>query len=955
MYSYSKLLSVSKLLRCTCLKSLKHKSAEKVAGQEKTKINSSIILPKTDFPLWLKGNKRTHQDEKIMNECGFNELYNWQRENVKGTEYVLHDGPPYANGLAHMGHAINKILKDITIRNKLLQGHRIHYKPGWDCHGLPIELKAMAGENVANLSPLTIRSKARKFAKEAIRDQKAVFKSWGVMADWEKECYYTFDKSYVKNELQQFLKLYNQGIIFRDFKPVYWSPSSKTALAESELEYKEDHVSTSTHVRVRVTNAPATWGEVYALLWTTTPWSLPANQAVAYSPTLEYSLVTIEGLQGHYLVAKVLVDELASTIGKKVSITNKVDGNVLPTLQYDHPVYDGKTLPFLASEHVTASKGTGLVHTAPAHGPDDFKLAVKYNLSITCLVDENGSYTAEAGDELKGKEVLTHGTAKVLNLCKERDVLVHKESFKHSYPYDWRTNLPVILRASKQWFLDTAQVKQQAVECLQTVRVMPEKGLASLTGYVQNRPFWCISRQRTWGVPIPVLYTSDGQPLITQELVDHYCNLLESEGDDFWWSSSVSNLAPAQLLDKLNVSPSDVEKGQDVLDIWLDSGLSWSAALESGQSADLYLEGLDQFNGWFQSSLITSVALRKTPPYKTIFYHGFAVDEKGNKMSKSLGNVVNPQDIVYGGKNTKKHPIYGLDVLRWWVAAHATQHTVPVSETTLSDSKASVQRLRMIFKFLLGTLDKLPPHSKPPSLNLLDSYLLHCLHNLEKQVMEYYNNFQYNRVCLTLMNFVANEVSSLYCHSIKDRLYCDEENSVRRRAAQLVCYHTLNTLTRLVAPILPVLAEEVYSYTPVKVTKQLFHALGPCTQQAWNCPEVVTVISTALSIKEEIVRLTPLNCNSLELAAKIVAPSPTYEILKELQDTEDSYDSELSEILQVSRVTLSHNSEPAEKSTVEVSLIDLHHCERCRKYTAPAADQLCPRCDRVFAAFNSSV
>ncbi|KAG8259136.1 Isoleucine--tRNA ligase, mitochondrial [Homalodisca vitripennis] len=885
----------------------------------------------------------------MLCECGFAELYEWQRKHVSGPEFVLHDGPPYANGVPHMGHAINKVLKDITTRHKLLQGHKIHYKPGWDCHGLPIELKAMAGQDVMSLSPLAVRAQARKFAKEAIRDQKAVFRSWGVMADWEDGCYFTFDKAYVKNQLQQFYKLYEQGLIYRDVKPVYWSPSSRTALAESELEYKEDHESTSAHVRMRVVGGPATWrDEVYALVWTTTPWTLPANQAIAYSPNLAYCLVTMEGESSRYIVASTLADRLATILGKRLTTVREITASELSSLRYEHPLRDDETLPFLPSEHVTADKGTGLVHTAPAHGPDDFKLGKINNLPVTCLVDEGGMYTEEAGPKLAGLAVLTTGCERVLQLCRNRRALVHVDTLRHSYPYDWRSGLPVILRASHQWFLDTSRLKGQVLEALKGVSIVPDRGEAGLVAQIQTRPFWCISRQRVWGVPVPVLYTSSGQPIISQDLINHYCQLLDSEGDDFWWSSSLSKLAPTHLLDKQNVETTGVERGQDILDIWLDSGLSWSGVLDS-PTADLYLEGVDQFNGWFQSSLITSVALQGTSPYKTVFVHGFAVDGDGVKMSKSLGNVVNPQTIVRGGADNKQQPAYGVDTLRWWVAAHATQQSsVPVSTTTLADSKASVQRLRSVLRFLLGGVHSLPSTVEPPILRHLDRYMLHCLYHLESQVKELYNTFLYNKVCFTLNTFVANEVSSFYCHLTKDRLYCDAEDSNNRRAVQWTLYHTLITLTRLVAPVAPVLAEEVYSYLPLKESDYLFHKTGPWARPQWDNPPVAALIQQVLDIKQQVGRLSPLNCNNWELAAVVSAASPHWEQLKVLQEQEESCDSELAEILQVSHVTL-HHVDSGEGVEVKVGLAGPSLCERCRRHTAPAPDQPCPRCTQVLA------
>lgn len=480
---------------------------------EEKKYKDTIFLPKTDFPQWFSPNKRVFLDDQILKECGFKDLYLWQRENVEGPEFVLHDGPPYANGVPHMGHAINKVLKDIIMRYKMLTGHKIHYKLGWDCHGLPIELKALGGEK---LKPMDIRNKARKFAKQAIEDQKVLFKKWGLMADFDTECYYTFDKDYVKNQIQQFYKLFNKGLIYRDLKPVYWSVSSNTALAEAELEYNPNHVSETVFLRLKLANVPdilnqCSTSPVYLLVWTTTPWTLPANEAVVYNPTFEYALVKVDG--NFYVVGKKLVDHLQSKLKRPLEIISTFNGNLLESATYEHPIRN-EVKKVLPAAFVTDDVGTGLVHTAPSHVPDDFVLALQHQIPIVSYVNEQGKYTLEAGKDLENLHVLRDGTKKVLSLLKDKVLL--NEKLVHSYPYDWRTKKPVIIRASKQWFIDTKSVKDRAIELAKTVRVLPEKNIASFLAQLERRPYWCISRQRVWGVPIPVLYGPDENPIISK-------------------------------------------------------------------------------------------------------------------------------------------------------------------------------------------------------------------------------------------------------------------------------------------------------------------------------------------------------------------------------------------------------------------------------------------------------
>nr|XP_024214444.1 isoleucine--tRNA ligase, mitochondrial isoform X2 [Halyomorpha halys] len=892
------------VLNCYYKTGLKFFSTKRKTEEKKYK--NTIFLPKTDFPQWISPNKRTYLDEKILSQYGFKDLYLWQRENIEGPEFILHDGPPYANGVPHMGHAINKVLKDIIMRYKMLIGHKIHYKLGWDCHGLPIELKALGGD--VNIKPLDIRNRARQFAKQAIEDQKVLFKKWGLMADFDKECYFTFDKDYVKNQIQQFYKLFNKGLIYRDLKPVYWSVSSNTALAEAELEYNPKHVSETVFLRLKVVNVPDILHQysgnspIYLLVWTTTPWTLPANEAIAYNPSFEYALVKVDG--NLYIVGLKLVDHLQSKLKKPLEITFTFSGNLLKSATYEHPISnDIKNV--LPATYVTDDLGTGLVHTAPSHGPDDFVLGLQHQIPIVSYVNEQGKYTQEAGKDLENLHVLGDGTKKVLTMLNDKVLL--KEKLVHSYPYDWRTKKPVIIRASKQWFIDTNSVKDRAIELLNTIKVIPEKNIASFLAQLERRPYWCISRQRVWGVPIPVFYDPDENPVISKNHIDHYCKLIDENGTDFWWSLPQSDLALPDERETGNLT-----KGNDILDIWFDSGLSWSAVL-GNKVADLYLEGVDQFTGWFQSSLLTSVALNNRAPYKTVLSHGFCVDDQGRKMSKSLGNVISPYQITHGTSigYIKEGYVYGVDGLRWWVAAHALQHAnVPVTKTTLNNSMEAMKKLRNVLKFLLGSVQDLPTDYNNPKLCMLDQYMLNRLAEFEEKIVDLYQAYELNKITQVLLNFVTNDVSSLYCHHIKDRLYCDALDSPGRRAAQYILNQILHSLLFSFSPILPVLAEEVYQYHPHNVDQLFyFHKQWRRCQKPQNEELVKSVIEKAMQVKEELAKNKPVNLNHAQLSCDIIADEDFWYYLNILQDSECSSSSELVELLQTSEVKLFKSSQ----------------------------------------------
>ncbi|XP_055551514.1 isoleucine--tRNA ligase, mitochondrial [Wyeomyia smithii] len=936
----------------------------KSAPKDEAKYTHTINLPKTKFPARLTGTKRVEVHAQLRKSC-FSRLYKWQRETLsEDTEFILHDGPPYANGDLHMGHAVNKILKDLILKHKIISARKVHYVPGWDCHGLPIELKALDAYGKSRtkekspkeqLDPLKIRQLARNFALETIAKQRTEFEQWGVTADWQDEssCYRTLDPGYIKAQLELFQELFEKGLIYRDLKPVFWSPSSRSALAEAELEYDEAHKSPSLYLRLQVSAANdcsllcerlALGERIAAVIWTTTPWTLPANQAICYNHDLSYSLVRCDDSRDELLlVGSDLIPYLSEQLGVALHKIAEIPGTALEGVKYKHPL-DGMELPFLPASHVKAEKGTGLVHTAPAHGPDDFLVFLERRLPIKSLIDEAGCYNDQSPDFLQGKLALTEGNQLILEHLKGRTLACG--TIEHSYPIDWRTKQPVMLRASDQWFIDTSKLKEPALAAVEQIQIFPhtsaEVSQKVLRGQLQKRPYWCISRQRAWGVPIPVLYDKrTSKPVIHSAIIKILVERLEKAGNiDFWWTAEIEQLVPDRVLAELNCTAEDLVKGNDILDIWFDSGISWLSVLGRERTADLYLEGLDQFTGWFQSSLLTSVATRGVSPYRAVFMHGFAVDENGMKMSKSLGNIIQPKEIVNQ---------YGCDALRWWVAAHAIQNTsIPVSHKLLSSSAESVQKIRSILKYLLGVVPDRREEVKlaESGLKLVDRYFLQQLQQFHDTIFKLYEFYQYNKASASILTFCVSTLSGFYLHLIKDRLYCGSDE--QHRNLQAILGHTFETLCKVLWPLVPFLVEESWSYKteePFFESCQRIHSFGEAEDSSHNA----AIIKQALDLKGLVFRQQALDINTWLLAVEATVPAPVLRRLQELHPAApDSFcaDSDLCEILQVGTVCL--REAPDDKVTVSIGKLEQSLCPRCRRFTADKT--VCTRCDAILKA-----
>lgn len=868
----------------------------------------------------------------------------------------------------------------------MMRGKIVHFIPGWDCHGLPIELRALAecGEQAKTLSPMEIRQKAREFAERTIERQRAAFIRWGVMADWDN-CYYTFDKQYEAKQLEVFHQMFDKGYIYQDYKPVFWSPSTRTALAEAELEYNQQHVSRSVYVKFPLLKTPSkitseNASSVNALIWTTQPWTIPANQAVCYMPNAKYSLVKCLNTEELYLLGAECIDSTAAILETQFEILQTVNGSDLEGGVCTHPTIPGRQSRLLPANHVTMQKGTGLVHTAPAHGMEDYSVASQHELSVDCLVDEDGIFTEAAGSDLQNKFVLNEGNETVIQMLQGSKMLLKEDDVQHSYPYDWRTKKPVIIRSSKQWFIDTGKIKDQAQELLKKVKMVPQSAMNSMLAMLDRRTYWCISRQRCWGVPIPVFYHKEtAEPLINKYTRDHLINLMKEHGTDCWWTLPLDQLLTKEILIKSGGSDvSNYVKGEDILDIWFDSGISWANVLSDVDNiADVYLEGKDQLGGWFQSSLLTSVAVKKQVPFRKLIVHGFTLNETGEKMSKSLGNVVDPDIVINGGQDLNQDPPYGADILRWWVAESNVFTEVLIGQKILQAAKEDVFKLRNTLRFLLGNLYNFNPEIDRVSneeMLLVDQYMLHLLQDYGIKITEAYKEYDFGKVIRLMLAFINRELSNFYFSIIKDRLYCEDEKHPKRRSCQTVLDEALDVITRSVAPILPHLAEEIFQHlSNTKEPLSVFHTGWIKTSSVWKKPGIVEAIEGACAIRDSFLSSIPGKNTSEYDVTIIIEPSLLLELMEQLQKDQVSSTSELNELMMASHTTLLTSVPrdlPADTDLIEGKFIinleggDLieesryvvivqqaakEKCPRCKKYTSDMALNPCPRCLEVIA------
>ncbi|BAY36325.1 isoleucyl-tRNA synthetase [Nostoc sp. NIES-2111] len=823
----------------------------------------TVNLPKTNFDMRANAIKREPEIQKFWED---NKIFERLSQNNPGELFILHDGPPYANGSLHIGHALNKILKDIINRYQLLKGRKVRYVPGWDCHGLPIELKVLQNLKSAerqNLTPLQLRQKAKEFALATVDDQRKNFKRYGVWGDWENP-YLTLKPEYEAAQIGVFGQMVLKGYIYRGLKPVHWSPSSRTALAEAELEYPEGHTSRSIYAAFRVTGLAEAVKPVLGeylpdlgvAVWTTTPWTIPGNLAVAVNGDLNYAVVEVSRIRTasrredaeaqssfkYLIVAADLVERLATTISAELAVKATFKGKELEHTTYRHPLYDRESPVVVGGDYITTESGTGLVHTAPGHGQEDYIVGQRYKLPILAPVDDNGNFTQEAG-QFAGLNVLGEGNQAVIDALTAVGSLLKEEAYAHKYPYDWRTKKPTIFRATEQWFASVEGFRDEALKAIASVKWIPAQGENRITPMVAERSDWCISRQRSWGVPIPVFYDEEtGEPLLNEVTINHVQAIIAQKGSDAWWELSIEELLPPSYRN----NGRSYRRGTDTMDVWFDSGSSWAAVVkqrpELRYPADIYLEGSDQHRGWFQSSLLTSVAVNGIAPYKTVLTHGFVLDEQGRKMSKSEGNVVDPQIIINGGKDQKKEPPYGADVMRLWASSVDYSADVRLGGNIIKQLNDVRGKIRNTARFLLGSLHDFDPEKDTVAfekLPQLDKYMLHRIREVFEEVTEAFESFQFFRFFQTVQNFCVVDLSNFYLDVAKDRLYISAVDSFRRRSCQTVIHIALENLARAIAPVLCHTAEDIWQYLPYKTPyKSVFEAGWVQVEEKWDNPEL---------------------------------------------------------------------------------------------------------------------
>lgn len=918
--------------------------------------NKTLNLPKTDFPM----RAGLPQSEPVtLKKWEENKIYDKLMEKNEGKPlYILHDGPPYANGGIHMGTALNKVLKDFIIRYKNMAGFKAPYVPGWDTHGLPTELKARKKAGVGNsttIDDIELRNICRDFALEYLDQQRNEFKRLGVTAEWDNP-YITLLPEFEAKQIEIFAKMAEKGYIYRGLKPVYWCAECKTALAEAEIEYADDPCY-SIYVKFQVTDDKGVFSKVGVdpskvnfVIWTTTTWTIPANMAICLGPDFEYSL--IKANDEYYVMATELYKGAMETAEiSEYEVVATFKGNELELIETKHPYLDKMSL-VIVGDHVTLESGTGCVHTAPGHGVDDFIVCKNYPQlnDIVVPVDADGKLTEEAG-QFAGLSTEEANKPIALHLNEIGRMFATKK-ITHQYPHCWRCKKPVIFRATDQWFCSVDDFKDEACEAINTVNWIPAWGRDRITNMVRERKDWCISRQRKWGVPIPVFYCKEcGEPLFDKEAMQNVADLFRKEGSDAWFKHDAKDfLVEGTKCSKCGCT--DFDKEQDIMDVWFDSGSSYAAVLMQRDylnfPADLYLEGADQYRGWFQSSLLTSVANFNQAPYKTVLTHGWVVDGEGRKMSKSLGNGIVPNEII---------DKFGADVLRLWVASSDYHVDIRISNDILKQLSEAYRKIRNTARFILGNISDFDPDNDMmdiKNLNTLDTYALYATNKLIALCKEAYDNFEFHKVYHAVYHFCTVSMSNFYLDSLKDRLYCENTDGEKRRAAQTTIYIILDSLTRIIAPMIPFTSDEIWRYMPHSSSDDkenvLFNSfpelinIDITDEQIYKFSKLADIRNIINKYIEKEIQSKNIK-SSLEVSLKVTANNDDFELLNA-----ENIKPYVKEGLIISDFVL--NKKDSGEIEVSVEKASGEKCERCWCISEsvgqdPDHPTLCKRCSEV--------
>ena len=928
---------------------------------ESTKVEykDTLNLPQTTLAMRANATVRELEIQKFWEE---NDIYNQIISSKdKSNSFVLHDGPPYLSSeKIHVGTALNKILKDILIKYKSQKGFYAPFVPGYDGHGLPIEnavVKNIEGGRHA-ITEVELRAKCREFAHKNLIGQENEFKRLGVLGNWEKP-YLSIDGDFEAEQVRVFGEMYKKGYIEKGLKPVYWCASCETALAEAEVEYA-DHTSTSIYVRFKFEDealatinhfAPVEGKDVYAIIWTTTPWTIPSNMAISMHPRFEYTFFEYKG--DVYVAAQDLLGAFLKDVEwdeADIKVIGSCSGQDLELLNTKHPLLDRKS-PIILGEHVTLDAGTGSVHTAPGHGLEDYEVGCRYNIEVFSPLDGQGIWTESVKiPELIGVPYYK-GNGMVIDMLEKCGALLAQQDIQHSYPHCWRCKKPVIYRATPQWFVKVDKFRDQALEAIHGVKWIPASGENRIGNKVESHTDWCISRQRAWGVPIPIFYCEDcGEVICSDETIENVAKMFEKETSDAWVKYSAEELLPAGYVCP-KCGKSHFRKEKDIMDVWFDSGVSWRAVVDArseelGHSpVDMYLEGSDQHRGWFQSSLLTSIATQGKAPYKQVLTHGFVFGEDGRKMSKSLGNYIRPDDII---KN------YGADILRLWAASVDYRNDIKIGNNIVGQLTEIFKKTRNTARFLSGNLFDFDPavdYVQYEDLKNIDKFALHKLNKLVADVTEAFEHYEFYKYFQCLQNFAAVDLSSFYLDIVKDRLYTAGKKSLSRRACQTVLYENLMALVKMLAPVMPHQAEDIWQNIPECQRSGLISILladWPVVNAQWNAPEIEADFSKILKSREVVSRaIEPLRAekkvgSSLEVAVWVKAEDDSV-----LQANAK----DLADIYIVSQATLSQtapadvlNEYSEDGYTVWVAKAQGEKCVRCWKYRSVNADGVCQDC-----------